>query len=79
MGNSNLTPPSISAEALQALKNHPAAQNVIENFVKNGLSNPAVQQAIKNHDISQYKNANGQVTCPVSQADRDALKSKLSL
>lgn len=54
----------------------PGMGNMMERFGSMGLSKEQIQKFIDEHDIDQYRDANGKITCPVSQEERDALKAK---
>lgn len=68
--------PSSGGNGAPDMSSIPGMGDMMERFASMGLSKGQIQKFIDEHDIDQYRDANGKITCPVSQEERDALKAK---
>jgi len=68
--------PSSGSGSAPDMSNIPGMGDMMGKFTAMGLSKEQIQKFIEEHDIDQYRDENGKITCPVSQEERDAVKAK---
>ena len=83
MGTQKPTAPNTPTEHpeggvnIKALHDLPGMASVMEKFVKGGFEAFNGTDLVNGHDINQYKDANGKITCPASPEERAAMKGKV--